>query len=171
MRKFKRIASGLLAATIAMSMVACSGNNSESGSENNGEQGKQEEIKPYREAMADMVDAVQVAEFTENYEKTYYFVDKDLKVHKFENCGYMEPQFENGRNNVYIGLSTHRLNKNAVISLDNNVILQYDRMADLFVDNRIYYKVQKDDKYGVVDKDGKIIYEDMVNCKEYFVLM
>lgn len=66
MRKFKRIASGLLAATIAMSIVACSGNNSESGSENNGEQGKQEEIKPYREAMADMVDAVQVAEFTEN---------------------------------------------------------------------------------------------------------
>lgn len=153
MRKFKRITSLLIVSVLAMSMVACSKGKDKTASSNE----KNEEKKPYREAMADRVDAVKVAEYKVDYQKKYIFVDKEHKVYTFDNCGNMESEFVDGKNRVYIGLSTDKYHFDSVISLDNEVLLQYDRLYDASTDSKTYYEVIKDDKHGIIDDKNNVI--------------
>lgn len=153
MRKFKRITSLLIVSVLAMSMVACSKGKDKAASSNE----KNEEKKPYREAMADRVDAVKVAEYKVDYQKKYIFVDKEHKVYTFDNCGNMESEFVDGKNRVYIGLSTDKYHFDSVISLENEVLLQYDRLYDASTDSKTYYEVIKDDKHGIIDDKNNVI--------------
>lgn len=100
---------------------------------------------------------VKVAEYKVDYQKKYIFVDKEHKVYTFDNCGNMESEFVDGKNRVYIGLSTDKYHFDSVISLDNEVLLQYDRLYDASTDSKTYYEVIKDDKHGIIDDNNNII--------------
>ena len=115
---------------------------------------------------------VKVAEYKVDYQKKYIFVDKEHKVYTFDNCGNMESEFVDGKNRVYIGLSTDKYHFDSVISLDNEVLLQYDRLYDASTDSKTYYEVIKDDKHGIIDDKNNVIvpiqYDNVDDEKIYF---